>query len=88
MDLASIIHERLAVLEPEHLELLDESGRHVGHEGAKDGGSHFRLTIVSRRFSGLGSIARHRLVYEALGALVPGKIHALAITARTPEEGR
>jgi BolA protein len=88
LDLARTIHERLAALEPERIELLDESGRHVGHEGAKDGGSHFRLTIVSRQFAGLDRIARHRLVYGALGALVPGKIHALAITAHTPEEAR
>lgn len=86
MDLAGDIRERLAALEPLQLELLDESGRHVGHAGAKDGGSHFHLTIVSRRFGGLGRVARHRLVYSALGALFPSKIHALAIDARTPEE--
>lgn len=85
-DLAGEIRGRLASLEPHQLELLDESGRHVGHAGARDGGSHFRLAIVSRRFEGLAPIARHRLVYDTLGGLFPGKIHALAIDARTPAE--
>lgn len=85
-DLAGEIRARLAALEPLRLELLDESGRHVGHAGARDGGSHFRLTIVSRQFGGLDRLARHRLVYGTLGELFPGKIHALAIDARTPEE--
>ena len=86
MDLPGDIRRRLAALEPQQLELLDESGRHVGHAGAKDGGSHFHLTIVSGRFDGLGRLARHRLVYGTLGELFPGKIHALAIDARTPGE--
>lgn len=85
-DLASDIRARLAALAPQRLDLLDESGRHIGHAGAKDGGSHFHLTIVSQQFGGLGRLARHRLVYGALGDLFPGKIHALAIDARTPEE--
>ena len=86
MTLASEITDRLAALEPHSLELTDESGRHVGHAGAADGGSHFRLLIVSSHFEGLGPIARHRLVYGALNSLIPGKIHALAIDARTPQE--
>jgi len=85
-DLAGEIRNRLAALEPEQLELLDESGRHVGHAGARDGGSHFHLTIVSGRFAGLTRIGRHRLVYDTLGSLIPGRIHALAIDARTPGE--
>ena len=84
--LAGEIHRRLAALDPLQIELLDESGRHVGHAGARDGGSHFRLAIVSQRFEGLAPLARHRLVYGTLGGLFPGKIHALAIDARTPAE--
>jgi BolA protein len=86
MTLAAAIHQRLATLAPESVELLDESGQHVGHEGAKNGGSHFRLVIVSREFANLGRLARHRKVYDALGQLMQKDIHALAIQALTPEE--
>ena len=86
MDLSQAIRERLAALEPQSLDLLDESGEHAGHAGAKAGGSHFRLTIVSPRFSGKDQIARHRMVYAALGSLMQREIHALAIQALTPDE--
>jgi BolA family transcriptional regulator, general stress-responsive regulator len=86
MDLAATIRRRLAALEPSALDLVDESGRHVGHEGAKSGGSHFRLTIVSARFAGRPVRERHRMVYGALGDLMGREIHALAIAARTPDE--
>ena len=86
MDLSKAIRERLAALEPQSLDLLDESDRHAGHEGAKAGGSHFRLTIVSPRFSGKDSITRHRMIYEVLGPLMQREIHALAIQALTPDE--
>ena len=85
-DRASAIRERLAALEPEALELADESALHAGHAGAKSGGGHFRLTIVSSRFRGRGTLERHRLVYGALGELMQRDIHALAIKALTPEE--
>ena len=80
------IRERLAALEPESLEIRDDSLKHVGHEGAKGGGSHFSLVIVSRRFSGVAVQMRHRMVYDALGPLMQRDIHALAIQARAPEE--
>ena len=80
------IESRLAPLAPESLQLADESGAHIGHEGAKGGGGHYRLTIVSRRFAGQPIQARHRMVYDALGALMRKEIHALAIKASTPEE--
>jgi BolA protein len=86
MKLASAIRERLAALEPQSVELLDESGRHLGHAGAAAGGSHFRLVIVSPRFAGLGTLARHRMVYAALGKLMHREIHALAIRALAPDE--
>ncbi len=86
MDLSEAIRERLAALEPQSVDLLDESGEHAGHAGAKAGGSHFRLTIVSPRFSGKDQIARHRMIYEALGPLMQREIHALAIRALTPDE--
>jgi BolA protein len=80
------IEERLAVLEPESLEVFDESGKHVGHEGARGGGGHYMLTIVSRQFSGKPAQARHRMVYQALGTLMKKEIHALAIKAYAPDE--
>ena len=86
MSLRSDIEGRLAALEPQGLELTDESGLHVGHVGARDGGGHFNLTIVSKRFAGLTPVQRHRKVYEALGPLLQREIHALAIRALTPDE--
>jgi len=86
MDLSSAIRERLAALEPDSVELLDESGRHAGHPGAAAGGSHFRLTIVSSRFAGCDTLARHRMVYAALGPLMQREVHALAIRALAPDE--
>jgi len=86
MDLAATIRERLAALEPASVDLEDESARHAGHEGAKGGGGHFRLKIVSVRFAGRPARARHRMVYAALGDLMGREIHALAIAARAPDE--
>ena len=87
MSVAEAIRARLAALEPVSLELVDESAQHAGHAGARPGGStHWRLAIVSPRFSGQSTVARHRMVYQALGELMQHPIHALAIRARSPEE--
>lgn len=72
-------------LAPEALEVLDDSGRHAGHAGAREGG-HWTVRIRSARFAGLSRPARHRLVYDALGSLQAQGIHALAIEARAPGE--
>jgi BolA protein len=83
------IRTRLAAaLAPSALDVDDESHRHVGHAGARDGRGHFRVRIVSAAFEGQSPIARHRAVYAALGDLMQTDIHALAIEARTPEETR
>lgn len=71
-------------LQPEVLEIADESHHHVGHAGARDGRGHFRLHIVSAEFAGLSPLQRHRLVYTALGELMQTDIHALAIEAEAP----
>jgi BolA family transcriptional regulator, general stress-responsive regulator len=85
--LAETIRGRLAALEPVSLELVDESEQHHGHSGWREGGgTHWRLAIVSPRFAGQSAVARHRLVYQAIGELMHNPIHALAITASTPEE--
>lgn len=86
MDVAGLIREKLAPLAPESLEILDESRDHAGHEGARSGGGHYRLIIVSREFSGKPSQARHRMVYDALGSMMKKEIHALAIKAYAPGE--
>lgn len=87
MSIAAEIKSRLASLEPLALELVDESAQHAGHAGAQPGGeTHWRLSIVSARFAGQSTLARHRMVYQALGNLMQNPIHALAISARSPEE--
>ncbi len=68
------------------VELIDDSHRHAGHAGARDGRGHFRLRIVSEAFAGLRPLQRHQLVYRSLGELMRTDIHALSITALTPEE--
>lgn len=73
-------------LTPERIEIVDESSKHAGHAGARSGGGHFAVTIVSARFEGLNPIQRHRLVYEALGELMKTDIHALRVRALTPGE--
>ena len=81
------IRDRLAVLKPTSLELHDESEQHVGHAGHRPGGgSHWQLTIVSDAFRGCSPVARHRMVYEALGDLMKHDIHALKIEAFAPEQ--
>jgi BolA protein len=85
--LSETIRGRLAALEPVSLELVDESSQHAGHSGWREGGgTHWRLAIVSPRFAGQSAVARHRMVYQAIGELMHNPIHALAITAQTPEE--
>ena len=87
MNVAAEMKMRLATLEPLELELVDESEQHRGHAGYQAGGNtHWRLAIVSPRFAGKTVVARHRMVYEALGSLMQNPIHALAISARAPEE--
>jgi BolA protein len=68
------------------LVIEDESHLHAGHAGAATGGGHFKVTIVAPQFQGLSRIARHRAVYEALNIHIPTEIHALTISASSPEE--
>jgi BolA protein len=80
------MQQKLSKLNPESLEILDDSGQHAGHEGARGGGGHYRLTIVSQQFAGKPVQRRHRMVYEALGQMMKSEIHALSIQAYAPEE--
>lgn len=72
-------------LQPDLVEVDDDSHLHAGHAGAREG-RHFTVRIVSARFESLSRVARHRLVYDALHSLIPLGIHALAIEARAPGE--
>lgn len=76
----------LASLEPLELDVRDDSALHAGHAGAASGGGHYMVRIVSPRFEGLKLVMRHRLVYDAVHAMMQGEIHALAITALAPSE--
>jgi len=78
--------QRLQALEPQRLQIEDESALHAGHEGARSGGGHYRLLLVSARFRGLSRMARHRLVYDCLDPMLRGEIHALAMTLQSPDE--
>jgi len=80
------MQQKLSKLNPESLEILDDSGQHAGHEGARGGGGHYRLTIVSQQFAGKPVQRRHRMVYEALSQMTKSEIHALSIQAYAPEE--
>jgi BolA family transcriptional regulator, general stress-responsive regulator len=80
------IEHKLEVLSPDSVELVDDSDKHAGHEGAKGGGGHFQLIIVSPRFEGKSTQARHRMVHSALGDMLEREIHALSIKAYTPDE--
>lgn len=75
-------------LTPVSLKLEDESHLHIGHAGAEGGRGHYRVHIVSAKFAGLRATARHQLVYRSLGELMQTDIHALSITAQTPDEAQ
>ncbi len=88
MTIAETIRTKLeAAFAPAKLEVLDESDRHVGHAGHREGGeTHFRVAIVSAVFVGMPRIARHRKVHDVLDAELKGRVHALALTLLTPDE--
>ena len=85
-DIELLFRERLAGLEPIRLKLIDDSALHAGHAGARDGGGHYRLLIVSEAFAGKTTVKRHRMVFDALGELMRSRIHALSIQSMTPDE--
>lgn len=92
MSIAARIRTKLTdALSPSRIELIDESAMHAGHaamKGLAAGETHFRLTVVSPRFQGLNRVQRQRLVYQLLAAELADGLHALAITAQSPDEAR
>jgi len=88
MRVEDIIRRRLgAALSPRFLEVTDNSARHRGHAGWREGGqTHFQLHIVADEFTGLGRLQRQRLVHRILAAELAGPVHALEISALAPGE--
>ncbi len=84
---AAVIEQQLrAALAAENVEVTDESAQHAGHAGARGGGGHYAVTVVSPQFAGKTPVERHRMVYAALGDAMRAQIHALSIRAYAPEE--
>ena len=83
-----IVSELQRALHTEQVELIDDSHLHAGHAGARDGRGHFRVRVISPDFAGLRTLQRHQLVYRSLSELMQTDIHALSITALTPDEAR
>ncbi len=77
------LHE---ALDPELIEIIDNSAAHAGHYGAAQGGGHYNVTIVADIFNGKSLVQRHQLIYQALGDMMKAEIHALGINALTPSE--
>ena len=87
MDRVTEIRNRLTRdLDPVSLDIRDDSNLHAGHAGAASGGGHFAVMVVSRLFQDKSQLERHRMVYQAVTDLMPAHIHALSITAVTPDE--
>tara|TARA_B100001996_G_scaffold149802_1_gene114016 strand:- start:201 stop:470 length:270 start_codon:yes stop_codon:yes gene_type:complete len=80
-----MIKDKLDSLNPIKIKIEDQGYLHVGHAGAKSGG-HFKLIIISEHFKNKSLIERHRIIYDALGALMKTEIHALSIKAYSPNE--
>ena len=86
-DRVEMIRSRLqSAFDPQTLDIRDDSARHAGHAGARGGGGHFIVRVVSGRFEGKSLIQRHRMVYDALGDAMNSEVHALGIKAETPSE--
>lgn len=86
MNRIETMRDKLASLDPVSIDIIDESHKHAGHAGAKDGGGHYLLKIITPKFAGMTTMARHRMIYSALGEMMKRDIHALNIQANTPDE--
>lgn len=86
-NVAATIQTALANAFPGIVQVIDDSAKHAGHAGAREGGqSHFSVTVISEKFEGLTRVARHRAIYAVLNPLFAQGLHALAISAKTPAE--
>jgi len=89
MSVEQSIREKLTeAFQPELLEVINESHRHAGHAGSPGTGeSHFAVKVVSSAFAGKSRLERHRMVNDVLAEEMSGNVHALALSALSPEEG-
>ena len=85
-DIGATLRSRLGALQPEVLEITDDSAAHAGHAGAAGGAGHFSVLIVSEVFCGLSRVQRHARVYREVADLLPHPVHALSIKALAPQE--
>ena len=87
MTMQERIVARLTALKPDLLDVVDESDRHAGHPGARDGGgTHYRIRVVSAQFERKSRVERHRLIYDLLTAEFADGLHALALVTKAPGE--
>lgn len=88
MQFADRIERKLTeALQPQRLEIADDSEKHRGHSGWREGGeTHFRVVVVASRFAGVSRVERQRLVYDLLAEELSERVHALQLTCRTPDE--
>ena len=87
MDRIAGIHDRLSqALNTKEIEIIDESHLHAGHAGAASGAGHFNVTVISELFNEKSLLERHRMVYAAVDDMMQTEIHALSISAKTPDE--
>ena len=87
--IAEVIRDKLTkAFKPSRLEVEDDSARHHGHAGAREGGeSHFNVLIEAEAFAGRPKVARQRMVYQTLAEELAGPVHALSVRALAPGEG-
>ena len=81
-----IFEKKLDILNPEILNIVNQSDQHIGHSGYSNGNSHFEIFIVSSQFNNLSKVKRHKLIYNVLKYELETQIHALSIKALTPLE--
>lgn len=80
MAIADEMRDRLTAMNPTELEVRDDSERHRGHAGWREGGeTHFHIRLRAAELAGLSRLARHRRLHEVLGADLVGRIHALSL---------
>jgi BolA protein len=85
--ITELIRQKLTTeLNPQLIEIIDNSAAHAGHAGARKGGGHYHVTIVAEAFDGKSLVQRHQLIYAALADMMKDQIHALGINALTPSE--
>lgn len=84
--ITDIIKNKLKILQPSYINVINESENHIGHSGYNNGNSHFKIIILSKEFEGNSRIKRHKLIYNILAKELRETIHSLSIEAYTESE--